>query len=146
MKNASRERSIGFPTPKNIDEVSYGSCTSGSYNGNAHGLADSRGQFAVEPCAHSIGVHGSEKDFTRAAQLRFARPLHHTAASVLASTLYEDLRVTNRVGRLRIAARIDSHDDSLRAEAAANGVNQGWIGERGRVHAHLVRTGLEDLR
>ena len=75
-----------------------------------------------------------------------ARPLHHAAACRLAAALHKDLRVANRIGGLGIAARVDGDDDGLRAKAAADGVDQGWIGERGGVHADLVCAGLEDLR
>ena len=75
-----------------------------------------------------------------------ARPLDHAAAGELASALHKDLRIAHRIGGFGIAARVDGDDDGLCAEAAADGVDQCWVGERGGVDADLVRAGLEDLR
>ena len=74
-----------------------------------------------------------------------ARPLDDAAAGGLAAALHEHLRIAHRIGGLGIAARVDGDDDGLRAEAAADGVDERWIGERGGVDAHLVRAGFEDL-
>ncbi len=78
--------------------------------------------------------------------LRLARPLHHATTGWLAAALHEDLRIANGIGSLGIAARVDGDDNGLRAKAAADGVDQSGIGERGGVDADLVRTGFEDLR
>ena len=67
------------------------------------------------------------------------------AACGLAASLHEDLRVAHGIGGFGIAAGVDGDDDGLRAEAAADGVDERGIGERGGVDADLVRAGLEDL-
>ena len=46
---------------------------------------------------------------------------------------------------MRIAAGVDGDDDGLRAEAAADGVDEHWVGERGGVDADFVGAGIEDL-
>ena len=76
----------------------------------------------------------------------FARPLDDAAAGRLAAALHEDLRIAHGIGGFGVAARVNGDDDGLRAEAAADGVDQCWIGERGGVHADFVCTGFEDLR
>ena len=75
-----------------------------------------------------------------------ARPLHHAAACRFAAALHKDLRIADRIGGFGIAAGIDGHNDGLRAKAAADGVDQSWVGKGSGVHADLVRAGLEDLR
>ena len=99
-----------------------------------------------KPVARSVGVHRGEQNFARAAGFGFARPLDDAASRGLAPALHKDLRVAHRIGGFGIAARVDGDDDGLRAKAAADGVDQSWVGQRGGVHAHLVRAGLEDLR
>ena len=68
--------------------------------GMLHGLADGRGEFAVEAGAGAVGVHGGEQDFAGAAVLGFAGPLDDAAAGGLAAALDEDLRVAHGIGGL----------------------------------------------
>ncbi len=74
-----------------------------------------------------------------------ARPLDDAAACRFSAALHKDLRIADGIGGFGIAAGIDGDDDGLCAKAAADGVDQSWVGERSGVHAYFVRAGLEDL-
>ena len=94
-------------------------------------FAHCRGKLAIKTGARSIGIHRREQDLARAAVFRLARPFHHAAARGLASALHKYLRIAHRIRCIRIAPRIDRNHDCLRAEAAANGVDQA-LDRRGR--------------
>jgi hypothetical protein len=118
MKNAGRERSIGLAATEHVSKMIYRSRASGSNDGNAHGLADGRGEFAIETGTRTVGIHRGKKNFARAARFGFARPLHDTAASESASTLYVHLRFAHWIHCLGIAPRVNGHNDRLRPKAA----------------------------
>jgi hypothetical protein len=145
VEDAGGEGCIGFASAKHICKVSHCACATRGDDGNADGLADGGSKLAVKTISHSIGVHGGEKDFTCAALLGLAGPLDYASASGLAASADKDLRVADGVGSFWIAAGINGDNDGLRAEAAADGVNQQRIGEGGGVEADLVRAGFEDL-
>src|SRR5580693_5828617 len=113
MKYTGRERGVGSSASEDIDEMIDRSRTAGGDHGDAYRFADSGGEVAIESRPRSVGIHGREQDFARAAILRFARPFDHATTGGLTAALYEDLRVTDKIGSCGIAARIDSDDDGL---------------------------------
>jgi hypothetical protein len=145
VKYACSQCGIGFACRKHIGEVRDGPSATGSDDGNADRLTDGRSEFAIESCARAIGVHRSQKNLASTASFGFTRPLDDAPARGPAAALHEDLCVAHRIGGLRIAPSIDGDDDGLRAEAAADCINESGIGKSGRVYADFVRAGIEDL-
>ena len=145
MEDACSERRIGFAGSEDINEVRDGAGATGSDNGDADGLADSRGECAIESGARTIGVHRSKENLACATRLGFTRPLDHSPACWLPSTLHEDLRVAGRIGGFWIATRIDGNNDSLRAKTSADGIDEGRIGKGGGIDADFVGPCVKDL-
>ena len=116
MKDAGRERRIGFAAREHIGEVRDGSRAARGDHRNADGLAHCRCKFAVKARAGSVGVHRGEENFACAALLRFAGPLDDCAANGTPTALHEYLRVAYRVRGLGIAPRVDGDDNGLRAK------------------------------
>jgi len=144
VEDAGGQGGIGLPCFEDFGEVGYCACSSAGNDRDTDGRTDGGGEFAVEAISHAVGVHGGEKDFTRASRLGFAGPLDDGAACIFATTMGKDCCASDWICSSRIAAGIDGYDDGLGSEAGAYLADEIGIGESGGVDTDLVGSGFED--
>src|SRR3982751_3763298 len=94
----------------------------------------------VEAALRAIAVHAGEQDFARAAPCHGAGPFYGIDSTRLASAVGVDLPTA-----AVLRPRVNGDHDRLRAEAARGFLDEVGVLHGGRVDAHLVRAGVEQL-
>src|SRR6185437_6517323 len=97
----------------------------------------------VVSAAYAVAAHAVEHDLAGAALLDLAHPGEDIAAGFARA-----LRIAAElVGAIAVARElaVDTDDDALGAETAAQCPDQAGIGQRGRVDRHFFRARIEDF-
>src|SRR3989338_11445223 len=125
---------------EDVDEVIEGAGAARRDDGNRQGARYRGGHRAVEAAFRSVTIDRGEQNLAGATRLGFSRPLYRIAVrGCLAAARVHREDVTALLGVYR-------DDDRLAAVAPRERGNQRRIGQRRRVHADLVRSGLDRRR
>src|SRR5690606_30430295 len=97
--------------------------TSRSNNRYRYCIGDGPGKSQVEAGFGAVAIHAGKQDFAGAVVCHFASPFNGINASSLAPAVGEDFPAWGFTG-LRGAARVDSHNDALRAVIIGSSLDQ----------------------
>jgi len=144
VKDAGGKRRIGLARAEDFGKMRDSPCASAGNDRDTHGTADGGCKFAVEAVSHAVRIHRGKQDLSRATRLGFPCPFDDSTASISPPSVSKYSRALNGIARVRISPRVDGHNDRLRAKAGADLADQGGVGERGGVDAHLVGASFEN--
>lgn len=143
MKNAGSQDRICFSDPYRIDHVDRVSCTTAGNHRYIHCVAHRRCNRQIVTILGTVAVHAGEDNFASSQPLDFAGPCDRFEAGRGPPPVNVDLPELFPVPLNSL--RIDVDDDTLGAESLGGLTDKLGILASGRVDAHFVTPGLQQL-